>query len=193
MSMNAIEHAMSSKVVPNRMVLPRRYQSASLADLDDTYRNIVTSYMDGFFGEYAETGRGPVLLGRHQARKSIAACVMAKEANAKVDAAYLNVLSVMGSWSDRKFHASTWEKIDLAKTVPFLVVDEFLEVGTNKYAKDVLTSILTGRHAELLPTVWVGTTIFPGSRHVRKVQEVFSVVFAEMLADTSRGLIYPGI
>lgn len=167
--------------------IPDRFAAAHVGGIPNaTLAQVVMDYCKGFHA-YAADGRAPVFFGRSREYKSYSAAVIVKEV-ARAGFATLwcpcarDILRLeMDKWSE-----SSRLYVRKLQEVPFLVMDDFWEVGGDGFGRNVLVSVAGARYDAQKPTLWTANlSVESGDEWVGVVQR-YGASFARRLRDGGR-------
>ena len=169
------------------LVMPPRFAEACVSDIPKgDIHDVAQDYCRRFY-ELAPVGRAPVFFGRSREFKSFAAAAIAREVHrAHFEVAWCScatdVLRVeMDKWSP----ASRGYMRKLSE-VPFLVMDDFWEIGGDGFGRALLVAVAAARYDALKPTIWTANLDVPEGKEWSSLATRYGVSFARRLKDGGR-------
>lgn len=182
---------LQQKIIPEGrelppLVLPRRYENATLDGIRIKSLRTVTREYGRNFWDVAGQGIAPLFVGAAGLYKTYAAAVIAKAVHSlRLEVGWCNCATEL-VWFDRQaFSSEVAERIQYLKTVPFCVMDDFTQFHDGRQLNTMI-EIGTARFDNMLPTLWTGNiTLTKGS--TEQLTSAVGACLSRRILDTSEG------
>lgn len=176
--------------VPPPFEYPTRYKDADVAGIEnEALRKLSIKYLT-HFEENVDAGIGILLLGKAQTWKTYTALTIAKRAyeRGKLDCMFMGCASELLSLGQNQYSDYTRARIDQAKKVSMLVMDDFAMVPSHGAAFEMLLGIATYRFDNLRPTLWTANILENVNEELMEaIGRSYGPGFARRLYDSSEG------
>lgn len=181
------EH-LSKHPIPPPLELPRRFEEASLALMPaGPVKDMVEKYLR-LFWDAAPRGIAPLIVGRTQTWKTYGAAIVARRVHqAGVPVQMVMCPVEMAEVERDRFSELSRQRVERWKRVPFLIMDDFVQLDPGTFASQLLVEIACDRHANMLPTMWTGNIILKPSEKFMPLVNRYGALFARRLKEGSEG------
>lgn len=138
--------------------LPERFRGAKPSEIrNDRVQSGVRRYCRDF-DTLAVQGLAPAFFGRSASWKTYGACCIARWAyhRAGVEVDFVDCAATFSALELRRYDPHTAARLERLRTVPLLILDDFLLVRENTWSAEQLIALVSFRFADLLPTIYTG-------------------------------------
>ncbi len=183
------QHILPHESLVGPSPVPTRFQSVTLAGLDEEKINKAVRSYGKHFWSLAPEGRGVLFTGPPGRYKTYGAAVLAQAIHHRfrIPVGWCTVPVDLTHLERNRFSSDTEERLENWKSCPWLVMDDFAIPPMGTWQHSVVLEIGMYRHANQLPTCWTGNLTTLG----RSAQEVLSGAVGAQLArrigEASRG------